>query len=47
MYDLGNVYLSTGDIEQARSMFVEIYGTNSHYRDIVAKLEEIAAHQDR
>ncbi len=47
MYDLGNVHLATGDVEQARSVFVEIYGTNSHYRDVVAKLEEISAHHGR
>jgi len=47
LYDLGNVYLATGDVDQARSVYVEIYGTNSNYRDVVAKLEEIAAHYDR
>lgn len=47
MYDLGNVYLAIGDLDQARSVYVEIYGTNSNYRDIVAKLEEVAAHQER
>jgi tetratricopeptide (TPR) repeat protein len=47
LYDLGNVHLATGDVDQARSVYVEIYGTNSNYRDVVAKLEEISAHYDR
>jgi tetratricopeptide (TPR) repeat protein len=41
LYDLGNLYLSTGDTEKARKTFVEIYGVNSNYRDVVAKLEEL------
>jgi tetratricopeptide (TPR) repeat protein len=41
LYDLGNLYLSTGDAEKARKTFVEIYGVNSNYRDVIAKLEEL------
>ncbi|MEM7482599.1 MAG: tetratricopeptide repeat protein [Acidobacteriota bacterium] len=43
LYDLGNLYLDAGDFEQAHEVFVDIYGVNSNYRDVVAKLEEIAA----
>ncbi len=42
MYDLGNAYLSFGAREAAYETFVEIYGINTHYRDVVAKLEELA-----
>ncbi len=41
LYDLGNLYLSTGETERAQKTFVEIYGVNSNYRDVVAKLEEL------
>ena len=41
LYDLGNLYLSIGETEKAHRTFVEIYGTNSNYRDVVAKLEEL------
>jgi tetratricopeptide (TPR) repeat protein len=41
LYDLGNIYLITGDKEVARKTFAEIYGVNSNYRDVVAKLEEL------
>jgi tetratricopeptide (TPR) repeat protein len=44
LYDLGNVYLFQGDQEKARATFVEIYGVNSNYRDVVAKLAELGAH---
>ena len=45
LYDLGNVYLATGDLTTAYQTFVEVYGTNSNYRDVVAKLEEISSRQ--
>ncbi|MEO7794905.1 MAG: tetratricopeptide repeat protein [Thermoanaerobaculia bacterium] len=41
LYDLGNVYMFQGDLEKARKTFVEIYGVNSNYRDVVAKLAEL------
>jgi len=41
LYDLGNLYLEIGESEKAHRTFVEIYGTNSNYRDVVAKLEEL------
>ncbi|HRC88159.1 MAG TPA: tetratricopeptide repeat protein, partial [Thermoanaerobaculia bacterium] len=42
LYDLGNAYAVAGDREGAYKTFVEVYGTNSHYRDVVARLEELA-----
>jgi tetratricopeptide (TPR) repeat protein len=41
LYELGNVYLSSGDKDTAKETFAEIYGANSNYRDVVAKLEEL------
>jgi tetratricopeptide (TPR) repeat protein len=41
LYDMGNVYLAMGDEGAARKTFVELYGINSNYRDVVAKLEEL------
>ena len=41
LYDLGNVYVFQGDRDRAHKTFVEIYGVNSNYRDVVAKLAEL------
>lgn len=41
LYDLGNLYQSIGEVDKARKTFVEIYGSNSNYRDVVARLEEL------
>lgn len=41
LYDLGNLYQVVGEAEKARKTFVEIYGINSNYRDVVARLEEL------
>jgi hypothetical protein len=41
LYDMGNVYLAMGDMAAAKKTFVELYGVNSNYRDVVAKLEEL------
>ncbi len=41
LYDLGSVYLSIGDRKNARKTLVEVYGINSHYRDIAAQLAEL------
>jgi tetratricopeptide (TPR) repeat protein len=41
LYDLGAVYATSGEREAAYEVFVEIYGINSHYRDVVARLEEL------
>jgi tetratricopeptide (TPR) repeat protein len=43
LYDLGSLFVATGDADSARRTFVEIYGINSNYRDIVALLEELGA----
>ncbi|HEX3129739.1 MAG TPA: tetratricopeptide repeat protein [Thermoanaerobaculia bacterium] len=41
MYDLGNAYMAMGDMSSAFATFVELYGINTNYRDVVAKLEEL------
>jgi len=41
LYDLGNVYDGMGDVETAYQTFVEIYGINTNYRDVVARIEEL------
>ncbi len=41
LYELGKLYLTTGNRETAKETFAEIYGANSNYRDVVAKLEEL------
>ena len=38
VYELGDLYLSIGEDEEARLRFVEIYGVNSDYRDVGSKL---------
>ncbi len=41
LYDLGNVQMGLGEPEEAYKTFVELYGINTNYRDVVAKLEEL------
>jgi tetratricopeptide (TPR) repeat protein len=41
LYDLGNVHDGLGEIETAYKIFVEIYGINTNYRDVVARIEEL------
>lgn len=42
LYDLGNVYMQLGDNASAYNIFAELYGIDANYRDVVAKLEELA-----
>ena len=41
LYDLGSALVAGGDSEAAYKTFVELYGINSNYRDVVARLEEL------
>jgi len=41
VYELGDLYLTIGETEEARLRFVEIYGVNSDYRDVGDKLAEL------
>ena len=38
---MGNAYMSTGDSEAAYKTFIEIYGMNSHYRDVASRIREL------
>jgi tetratricopeptide (TPR) repeat protein len=42
LYELGTLLAVTGEPDAARARFREIYGINSNYRDVVAKLEELS-----
>ncbi len=41
LYELGSAYLLTGERDSAYKTFVDIYGVNTNYRDVVARLEEL------
>ncbi|HEX9671537.1 MAG TPA: tetratricopeptide repeat protein, partial [Thermoanaerobaculia bacterium] len=41
LYDLGNVQMELGENDAAYRTFVELYGINTNYRDVVAKLAEL------
>ncbi len=43
LYDMGTAYVSLGDADAAYKTFVEVYGLNSHYRDVSTKLQELQA----
>ncbi len=43
LYDMGTAYLTLGDSAAAYKTFVEVYGLNSHYRDVSTRLQEIKA----
>jgi pilus assembly protein FimV len=41
LYDLGNAHEAAGDADTAYKTFVDLYGINSNYRDVVARLAEL------
>jgi len=41
LYDLGNAQAAAGDSETAYHTFVDLYGINTNYRDVVARLAEL------
>jgi tetratricopeptide (TPR) repeat protein len=41
LYDLGCAYLAVDDRDNAYKAFVELYGINNAYRDVVARIEEL------
>ncbi|HYK42519.1 MAG TPA: tetratricopeptide repeat protein [Thermoanaerobaculia bacterium] len=41
LYDLGCVYQSTGDMDLAYRTFLEVYGLNTNYRDIVHRVRDL------
>jgi tetratricopeptide (TPR) repeat protein len=40
-YDLGCAYLGLADKESAYKVFVDLYGMDTNYRDVVARIEEL------
>ncbi len=41
LYDLGCAYLVVDDTASAYKAFVDLYGINNTYRDVVARIEEL------
>ncbi len=41
LYDLGSAYVEVGDTENAQKAFMEVYGLNSNYRDIVSRIKQL------
>jgi hypothetical protein len=41
LYDLGAAFLEVGDTQGAQKAFMEIYGINSNYRDIVNRIKQL------
>ncbi len=41
LYDLGCAYLAIDDQASAYKAFVDLYGINTNYRDVVARIEEL------
>ncbi|HSS44369.1 MAG TPA: tetratricopeptide repeat protein, partial [Thermoanaerobaculia bacterium] len=41
LYDLGCVYQSAGETELAYRTFLEVYGFNTNYRDVVHRVKEL------
>jgi tetratricopeptide (TPR) repeat protein len=41
LYDLGRVYQDTGDMNLAYTTFLEVYGMNTNYRDIVERVRDL------
>jgi tetratricopeptide (TPR) repeat protein len=41
LYDLGSAYVEVGDTDNARKTFVEVYGLNTNYRDVVKRMQQL------
>jgi pilus assembly protein FimV len=41
LYDLACAYQEVGDTDNAQKAFVEVYGLNSNYRDIVGRIKQL------
>lgn len=42
-YDLGVAYELAGNLEAARESFLEVYAQNIEYRDVAARIRQLAA----
>jgi tetratricopeptide (TPR) repeat protein len=41
LYDLGAAYVEVGDTDNAQKAFVEVYGLNTNYRDVVTRIKQL------
>ncbi len=41
LYDLASAHQEVGDTENAQKAFMEVYGMNSNYRDIVNRIKQL------
>jgi pilus assembly protein FimV len=41
LYDLGSAFMEVGDTDNAQKAFVEVYGLNTTYRDIVTRIKQL------
>lgn len=41
LYDLGSAYVEVGDTDNAQKAFMEVYGMNTNYRDIVSRIKQL------
>jgi hypothetical protein len=41
LYDLGELYLATGQDGKAQECFLEVYAANAGYREVAARLREV------
>src|SRR5262249_47420049 len=41
LYDLGSAYMEVGDTDNAQKAFMEVYGMNTNYRDIVSRIKQL------
>lgn len=43
LYDLGSAYMEVGDTRNAQKAFMEVYGMNTNYRDVVNRIKQLDA----
>jgi tetratricopeptide (TPR) repeat protein len=43
-YDMAEVFRERGEYEQALRMYTEVYGVDSNYRDVSARIKEVKGH---
>ena len=41
LYDLGSAYVEVGDTDNAQKAFMEVYSSNSNYREIVSRMKQL------
>jgi pilus assembly protein FimV len=41
LYDLGSAYVEVGDTDNAQKAFMEVYGMNTNYREIVSRIKQL------